>query len=158
MTKRIEFIDLEKEIEFLRDRYAFYWAALRTADLTKKCSCINEKTGPKYSCKSCLGSGHLYTDKLVKVDRARSTPGIDSISKIGNINTSGVSFIIEQRSRPKNTDWILELDLEEKTGTPRQPFKAIRAFKIQSAHPCRGKKGKISFWYCVAEERNFETK
>jgi len=104
-----------------------------------------------------MGTGHLFVDKLVKLQRARSAPGIDLLIKTGKINTSTVNFAVETRNYPKNTDWILELDLDESTGIPRQPFSVIRAYKIQEAKPKRGKNGRIEFWYCYTEERNFTT-
>lgn len=103
-----------------------------------------------------MATGYLFVDKLVKLQRARTTPGIDLLTEIGIVNTSTSTFILEQGAKPKNTDWILELDLNEDTGAPKQPISVIRSFKIQDSFPARGKDGRIEFWYCYTEERNFD--
>ena len=105
-----------------------------------------------------METGHLFVDKLVKIQRARSLPGIDLATQIGKVNTSSVTFVMENGSKPKNSDWILELDLDEDTGAPRQPISIIRTFKIQDAFPARGENSRIEFWYCHSEERNFKKK
>lgn len=102
-----------------------------------------------------MGTGHLYVDKLVKAQRIRSVPGGHLRTKLGKISTEIKNWVIESRNKPKSTDWILELDLNERTNAPKQPFSVVRAFSIQSAKPARGKRGRIEYWHCTAEERNF---
>jgi len=153
---RTEFVDLRKEIDFFRNRHGFFWVALRSAKLDTTCSCSDSYGISSSKCTMCMGTGHLFVDKLVKATRARYMPGVDILSEIGKVNTSSKTWVVHHNVKPKNTDWILELDLDESTGIPRQPFKVKRAFKLQNTFPARGPKGRIDYWYCFSEERNFE--
>jgi len=151
--RKIEFIDLRGEVDFIQKRYSFYWVALRSMYLNTKCPCFDGI--PNKKCSKCMGTGYLYVDKLVKAQNARTTPGLDFSTQIGKINTQTITWIIQHDKRPKTTDWILELDLDESTRIPRQPFVVKRSFAIQDAWPYRGKNGEIIYWYCLSEERNF---
>jgi len=160
LAKKITFIDLRKEIDTIREAVGFYWVALRTASLSQRCTeCLKsigaETEGPNPDCITCLGSGYPFVDKVTQGFRYLSTPGFDFATQIGNVNTEAEVFIIEHDKQPKSTDYIVELELNEVTGAPIQPFKITRVFKIQGAFPLRGDKGRIEFWRCFVEERNF---
>ncbi|RMG69772.1 MAG: hypothetical protein D6710_08275 [Nitrospirae bacterium] len=167
MKRKLGFIDLRKEIELLADNVGFSWVALRTIDLNTKCTECSKRVGNQYEtppeeCKTCFGTGHLYVDKLVRGFRDLSQPGFDFLSELGVVNTKTQVYIIEHDKYPKSTDFILELDLDEKTGQPKIPYKIQRVFKIQDAHPLRGGQpeghpGRIEFFRCFVEERNFGT-
>jgi hypothetical protein len=161
-VKKLTWIDLRKEIETLRDAVGFRWIALRSLDLTQRClECIkttNDSFDQPGSCSACMGSGFVFIDKLVKGFRYLSTPGFDFRSEIGILNTETQVYIIEHDKKPKETDFIFELELNEETGTPRQPFSVNRVFKIQNAFPARGDDGRIEFWRCFVEERNLTNK
>lgn len=135
--------------------------ALRSAKLDIRCTeCLKniggETEGPNPSCRFCLGTGYPYVDKLVQGYRYLATPGFDFRAQIGIVNTETNVFIVKYDKQPKSTDLIAELVLDETTGNPRQPFKISKMFKIQDAFPLRGDDGRIEFWRCFVEERNFD--
>jgi hypothetical protein len=153
-------LNFRKELELLRDTVGFTWAALRAQKLDEDCSECMRYIGGQYdqpspSCKTCLGSGHPFTDKLVKLYRYLSTPGFDHRTSIGNIGTRVDKCYLEYDEVPKEGDFVLELELNESTGVPVQPFNVIRAFEVEDAHPNRGVNGRVEFWTCRIEERNF---
>ena len=152
---KLDYIDLRKQIDFIQGRYSFFWGALRSIQLNSKCVCLDRYELPSNSCTKCMGTGHSYVDKLVRVQRARSQPGVDLRTEIGKVNTTTKTFVFEQDVRPKVGDYTLELNLDS-NGAPVQPFRIRRAYRIQNAWPARGKAGRIDYWYCLAEERNFD--
>ena len=155
--RRLTFLDLRKQVETLRKNTSFRWVALRTADLSKKCSsCLNKDQYEVGLCKRCFNTGHAFVDKLVSAHSSLSIPGVDFSGPIGQANTKIQYFYIEHNQRPKNTDFILELDINEKTGVPRQPFRIIRAYKINDTNPLKGIDGRTEFWRCFVEERNYD--
>jgi hypothetical protein len=161
MTKRLTFIDLRKELENIRDTAGFYWVALRTFNLNQQCQECKKYTPANYDqapkwCSFCMNTGHAFFDKLVMGYRYLSQPGFDYKTEIGTINTKTQVFILEHDKKPKNVDMILELDLNEATGAPRQPFSITRAFSIQDAQTMRGDNGRIEHFRCFVEERNFD--
>lgn len=166
MAKKLGFINLRKELATLRDHVGFRWTALRSADLNTPCIECSKKVPAQYdqvsgTCKSCLGIGYAYMDKLVPAFSYLGQPGFDFLSQIGFINTKTRVYIIEYGYKPKNTDYIMELDLDESTGIPRQPFVVTRTFKIQDSEVMRGGEptshvGAIDFWRCYVEERNLD--
>jgi hypothetical protein len=161
MVKRLSFLDLRKELATLESNVAFSWVALRSAQLGSQCSACMKRIGPQYgipspSCVRCLGSGYLFVDKLVRAYQPRPLPGVDFFSELGLVNTKTQAFFLKEPTKPKNTDFILELDLDEATGIPRQPFTITRIFSIQTAESLRGVKGRIEYWMALTEERNFD--
>jgi hypothetical protein len=161
MKKKITFINLRKEIETLRDNVGFYWVALRVIDLSKKTNQSSDKVPSNYDqpnpedSKSLL-INHSYSDKLVKAFRYLGSPGFDFLTQLGNINTRSATFIVEYDKQPKDTDFILELESDEETHIPYQPFNVVKVFKIQDSFPLRGDDGRIEFWRCHVEERNLD--
>jgi hypothetical protein len=154
-------LDFRKEMEFLRDSLGFAWAALRSQRLDEKCIECTKSVGAQYdqpnpSCKTCMGTGHPYVDKIVKVYRTLVTPGFDYLAEVGNINTTTSICYMEHDANPKEGDYILELELNETTMTPIQPFNVIRANRIQDSHDNRGIGGRIEYWACRLEEKNFD--
>jgi hypothetical protein len=161
MAKKLTFLDLRKEIDTILKSVGFSWVALRAVDLSTPCTECKKALGDHYdqvspTCTSCMGIGYLYIDKIVKGFRYMSSPGFDFRSNIGTLNTETQVYILEHDKAPKETDYILELDLDEATGSPIQPFKARKSFKIQSTFGARGDKGRIELWRCFVEERNLE--
>ena len=157
---KLNFIDLRKYFKELRDNVGFKWIALRSVDLTKPCTECERKMPDNYDqpyagCKRCIGIGYLYVDKLIKGYRYQNTPGMDVSENVGLINVQSQIYLLQHDSQPKPVDWILELQLNEKTLIPVQPFKIVSAFKINDSTPLRGDDGRIEFWRCVCEEKNF---
>jgi hypothetical protein len=160
VVKKISFFDIRKQIQVLRNNTSFGWVALRSAYLTKKCvKCGLESS--QYSeagtaCRFCLGTGHHYVDKLVRAHKTIAIPGIDLRTEIGVINTKTQYYYFESGSKPKSTDYVLELSTDVATNLPRQPFTIRRVFKITDTQALRGNSGRIEFWRCQVEERNFD--
>jgi hypothetical protein len=160
VNKKLSFLDIRKEISTLKDSAGFFWLALRSVVLTEPCIECSKAVGGNYdqpnpSCTTCLGIGYTWIDKIVKGFTYQFAPGFDFRSELGVINTQSRVYILEHDTFPKNKDYILELDLNEKTGKPKQPFKINRSFKVQGAFPHRGEEGRIEHWRCFTEERNF---
>jgi hypothetical protein len=154
-------LNFRKEINALKDTNGFNWAALRSVQLDQNCVECTKSVGAQYDqpspeCKTCMGTGHPYVDKIVKIYRYLSTAGFDHRSPIGNLSTRVDKCYIEHDARPKENDFVLELESNELTGVPVQPFNIIRVFQIEEAHPNRGTDGRIEFWTCTIEERNLE--
>lgn len=156
---KLDWIDLRKYFKELQNEMGFRWVALRSVDLTIPCAECKRKVADNYDqpysgCKTCLGIGYSYVDKLVKGYRYMASPGIDTKSNIGTLNIQSQNYVVQYNAVPKNVDWILELELDEKTMIPRQPFVITSAFKIDDAHPLRGIDGKIEYWKCRVTEKN----
>ena len=161
MAKKLTFLDLRKELDTMLKSVGFSWVALRSVDLTLPCKECKKPIGDQYdqpslTCTSCMGTGYLYIDKIVKGFRYMSSPGFDFRSNIGTLNTETQVYILEHDKMPKETDYILELNKNETTGVPAQPFQVTKAFKIQNAFAARGDNGRIEMWRCFVEERNLE--
>jgi hypothetical protein len=161
MAKKLTFLDLRKELDTMLESVGFSWVALRSVDLSTPCTECKKPTGDHYdqpspTCTSCMGIGYLYIDKIVKGFRYMSSPGFDFRSNIGMLNTETQVYILEHDKAPKETDYVLELNLDEDTGAPSQPFEVTKSFKIQSTFAARGDKGRIELWRCFVEERNLE--
>lgn len=163
MSKKLGFIDLRKEIELLAGATGFSWVALRSIDLSKPTTEAKKSLPSNYDQSNInfknIVSNYYFIDKLVKGYRYMAQPGFDYQSQIGTINTKTQVYIIAHDKKPKNTDYILELDLDEETGQPKQPFRIARVFNIQDAQPMRGGQprtitGGIEFWRCYTEEDN----
>ena len=156
------FINLEKEIDTLIKEFG-RWVALRSIDLSKPTKQAQELVAGQYD-QSNLDFAHVtknysYIDKLVRSYRYLAQPGFDYQTQVGTINTKLRIFIIESDKIPKNTDYILELDLDEKTGIPIQPFSITRVWRIQDSESlCAGQPtkhgGGIEYFRCFTEEDN----
>jgi len=163
MTKKLGFIDLKKEIKLLSESVGFSWVALRSVDLNKPTKEAQGSLPQNYEQSNLnynnIVSNYYFVDKLIKGYRYLAQPGFDYQAQIGTINTKTQVYIIEHDKMPKNTDFILELELDETTGQPKQPFSISRVFDIQDAQPMRGGQpktiaGGIEFWRCYVEENN----
>ncbi len=155
---QFDFIDLRKELEFLRAYEGHRWLALRIADLSKPCKAYMDKEAGNYDqpapyCKSCLGIGYSYIDKLIKGFRYQASPTLGFKGNIGVLDTETKIFILEYDAIPKRFDWILELDLDENTMQPKQPFRITNAFKIEDSLALRGEDGRIEFFRCNTKAR-----
>ena len=156
------FINLEKEVDSLLREYG-YWLALRSVDLSKRTKESIDLVPGQYDQDNPdfqkVLSSYTYTDKLIKGYRYLAQPGFDFQTQVGVINTKLRVFIIEADKMPKNTDYILELELDETTGIPVQPFSVRRVWSIQDAEPLRAGQpvshaGGIEFFRCFVEENN----
>jgi hypothetical protein len=151
-------LDLRKELRQLRETLGFRWVALRSVDLTKPCTECQKKVPDNYDsgfagCKSCMNIGYSYIDRLVRGYKFLGSQGLRYATNVGMLNDQEMTFILQHDATPKPVDWILELDLDETTLIPRQPFKVIAAYKIDDAHPQRGEDGRIEFWKCKVDKR-----
>ena len=154
-------LDLRKYFLELQQNEGFKWIAIRSADLTKPCTeCQNKEPSnndqPQAYCKTCLGIGFSFTDKLSKGFRYQAAPGFDNKSNLGILNLKTQVYMLAYDANPKPVDWILELQLNEQDGNPVQPFKITNAFKIEDALQMRGDHGRIEFWRCFVRERNLD--
>ena len=150
-------------MELLSESVGFSWVALRSVDLTRPAKEAQGSIPQNYDQTNInyqhIVSNYYYVDKLVRGYRYLAQPGFDYQSQIGSINTKTQVYILEHDTKPKNTDFVLELELDEATGQPKQPFSISRVFNIQDAQPMRGGQpktvsGGIEFWRCYAEEDN----
>lgn len=164
MTRKIGFIDLRKEIETLASHVGFRWLVLRKVDLTLPCTECKTRVPANYdqvpsACKSCMGIGFAFSDEILRGFRYLSNPGFDFLSQVALINTQSLVFILEHDKAPKDTDYLLEVVLDESTGDIIIPPKISRIYKIQDSLPMRGGQpgpvGRIEFYRCSVEERNF---
>ena len=147
--------NLIKELKELEKIGGFRWFGHRKADYTKKCSCISSGgiASPSPSCSRCLSTGYLFTDYLVKGYMWLGILGVEIGSAVGKISTQNRNVVL-QHNRPVNKfDFILELDSDPETGNPRQPFRIMRAFKVQDSMSLLGDDSRVEFWKCSVEER-----
>lgn len=161
MNNKLSFTDLREQVSLLKKNLGFAWVSLRSVDLSKRCTECTRTIEPQYdtpspSCTKCMGTGYLFVDKLIKSFRIRYISGTQISTEIGATSTDSNRYFIQHNERPKNTDFIMELDLDESTRLPRQPFRIRRAFKIQDAEPLRGTNGRIEYWSCMTEERSYD--
>jgi hypothetical protein len=103
-----------------------------------------------------MGTGHPFVDILAKCYRTIHSPGMDFLTQLGKINTRTHTYYFESRYKPKETDYIIELDFHAATGKLKQPFRATRLYKIQDVKAYIGQKSRIKYFRCTAEERNFD--
>ena len=154
-------LNLRNELSVLVKSSGFKWVALRAAQLDQPCNQCIIRAGELYettpsTCMKCLNTGYLFVDKLVRGYSYLTAAGRDFLSSVGNINTDLVIYIIEHNTRAKEGDYICELDIDESTETPRQPFKIIRTFKIQDSMDIRCDDGRIEYLKNYCEEYNFD--
>ena len=148
-------LPIRDALKVLSDTSGFRWIALRSQDRSKKCTkCLNSK---KTICTGCLSTGFLFVDKLIEAYSYLAVQGRDFLTEIGKVNTDTHIYILKHGSKPKEGDFIAELDLNEDTGEPRQPFAIRRYFKVQDSKEYRGQDGRIEYWRVYAEEHNFDT-
>jgi hypothetical protein len=157
---RLDFINLKKEFNVLKENMGFSWGALRSAKLDQKCTECAKSVGSQYdqpnpNCKTCMGIGYAYIDNLIKLRTSDRSSAKKFLFELGSVNTSNRDFFLESKLRPKEYDFILELHLDELTGSPIQPFKIRSVYKIQDVYQARGAGGATSYWHCLAETRNF---
>jgi hypothetical protein len=158
--RRLTLVDLKKEFNLLKDSTGFNWAALRCAQLDEKCIECSKSVGSQYSqpdpnCVTCLGTGHTFVDKIVKLRSSSRIAANKFMFEMGATHTDTKNFFLETRTVPKNTDYITELFLDETTGAPVLPFKIRQVYKIQNVYTPKGILGVSKFSHCIAEKRNF---
>lgn len=158
---KLDFIDLRNELKTLRDNVGFRWLALRSVDLSKPCGECQRKVPDNYDqsygrCKACLGIGYTYVDKLILGFSYRSLPlfQVRGQSVVGPMGIQNVKFILQHDSNPKPVDWIMELELNETTMVPVQPFKITSAYRIEDVTIYRSDSGRIDFFSCNVLEQN----
>lgn len=143
--------DLRAQIEALKPE-AFVWFALRQADRTKTCACVDDPN-LEGKCKRCLGTKHPFTDHLVKGYLWKRTPGVEYYTSAGRISTGLRNIVFEHDYPVQKFDQILELAMDPETGTPRQPFQIVRTYVLSDIMPLRGRGGRVEFWKGEVEER-----
>ena len=160
--KKFGFIDLEKEIGNVIENFG-EWIAIRSVDLTKRTREAEqsipaqyEQSNPDYQ---HIVANYYYVDKLARSFRYLAQPGFDYQTPVGTLNTKLRVVIVESDKLPRNTDYILELQLDENTGIPTQPFRIRRVWEIQDAEPMRAGQpvkhaGGIEYFRCFVEEDN----
>jgi hypothetical protein len=147
-------LPIRDAVKALSDVAGFRWVALRSQDRTKKCTKCQDT--PKLNCNSCLSTGFLFVDKIIQAYSYLAVQGRDFLTEIGKVNTDTHIYIIKHGAKPKEGDFIAELDLIESTGEPRQPFAIRRLFKVQDSKEYRGQDGRVEYWRVYAEEHNFD--
>lgn len=156
------FIDLKKEANDLIQEFG-QWVALRSVDLTAKTSEASDLVPGQYDQSNPdfqhVVSNYAYVDKLIQGFSYLAQPGFDHQTQIGALNTKLRVFIIRSDKQPKNTDFILEMELDETNGELKQPFSIRRVWSIQDAEPLRAGQptlhaGGIEFFRCFVEEDN----
>lgn len=158
---KLNYIDLRKELRILRDTMGFRWVALRSVDLSKPCNQCKAKTPDNYDqghsrCNACLGIGYTYIDKLIQGYKYTQTPEflIRGASPVGPHGIQTVHYLLQDGANPKYVDWILELELNETTLIPIQPFRITSAFKIEDVATFRSDMGRIEFFNCLVQEQH----
>jgi hypothetical protein len=154
-------IDVKEEFRVLLEQAEFRWVALRAADLTKKCMYCFMRGGPQYQdnssvCDKCMGTGHRYTDRIVKTYSYQTSRAFDRLTNIGVLSNNTEIYVFEGDAYPKNTDFVLELDSDETTRIPRQPFAITRMMKINDVQDLREIDGTIAYWRCFVTKYNFD--
>ena len=147
-------LSIKKELDELSKTSGFRWVALRSQDRTKKCTKCSAET--RLKCVSCLGTGFLFIDKLVEGYSYLAVHGREFRSEIGRVSTNTPVYILKDTSKPKEGDLVAELDLDEETGIPRQPFRIRSLFLIQDSKEYRGESGEIEFFRLYTKEQNFD--
>jgi hypothetical protein len=132
--------------------HMFAWYGFRHQDVNKACKHANDDD--KRNCKRCMGSGFLFTDYLVKAYISLSSPGVEYIASVGKLSTSTKYAYISSAYEIAKGDYLIELELDRKTGIPIQPFTIREKYVIgASPMPIRGKNGRLVYWKCFIEER-----
>lgn len=134
-------------------RDGFSWYGLRSVDLNKKCGCVGPDNRVQPGCKRCLQMGYVFTDFLIKGYFWVESPGFEYQAMPTPIATSTANFMGFHQYPIKKWDLLLELDLDNETGEPVQPFKINRTYVISSSAPIRGKNSRVEFYRCFLEER-----
>ena len=139
----------------------FRWLGLRRADLSSSCACVKDNRdghrAPTRSCRRCLGTGHLFTDYLVKGYLWRSYfTGTEYASGPGRIATQGRNLILPHDQPAKKFDLVLVLDLDPETGEPRQPFRIVENHVIVDVFNVIGQNGRSEFYRCTLQERSID--
>lgn len=152
----IKYLNFARELERLaRVGGSFTWVALRTPDLSKKCSCGGKgikDTLP--GCKRCFDTGYLFYDCLVKCYGWPAVLGVEFFTPAGKLATQNKNYIIESDRIITTESYILELDIDKATGKPLQPFKIERAYKVQDYALIKARDDKPAFWKVTAEQRS----
>ena len=158
---KMNFIDLRKELRLIRDNVGFSWVALRSVDLSIPCIECQAKVAANYDqapgfCKTCLGIGYTFIDKLVLGFKYRpvSLFQVRGQNNVGPIGVQTVSYVLQYNANPKPVDWILDLQLNETTQTPVQPFVIKSAYRIEDVTIMRSDFGRIEFFKCGVLEQN----
>ena len=151
-----KYLNFAKELERLsKVGGSFTWVALRTPDLTKKCSCAGKGTKDSVpGCNRCFDTGYLFVDCLVKCYAWPAVLGVEFLTPPGKISTQNKNYVIEADRNITTESYILELDIDKDTGKPNQPFKIERAYKIQDFALIKARDDKPAFWKVSAEQRN----
>lgn len=156
-----ERIDLKDELKFILEELQPHFVALRSAQLDQKCPECAKRSGEQYvavsaTCMACLNTGHLFIDKLLSVYSYKASSGYERLAEIGVITADAMIYIVQGGHHPKEGDKICELDLDEDTGEPKQPFRIRRIFNIQNAKELRGEDGRIEYFKLYCEEYNLD--
>lgn len=139
----------------------FHWVVLRSAHLDGFCECIKE-VERQYSkatsnCRRCLGSGRLFTDFLIKGIQYIPTPQFrsdESQKGPGVLHNEGFRYLISVKDRiPKETDFLIEIDLDKDTGNPVTPISVVTVYDITNVRVLWGDKGREEFYSVTTKAR-----
>lgn len=149
--KKLSWIDLKETLKELNHTSGWTWNAIRTADRSKKCLCV-EASGEARgqadpNCKRCFGTGYKFTDYIVRSYHWTETYGRDSYASLQVKNA-----VIQWNHVPKLHDYLLLLDIDPTTGEPLVPYKIARVFKISDYKKLHDQETKLCYWRLYLEE------
>lgn len=145
-------IDLRKEIHDLIETRG-HWIVLRQSYPGRMCPCVNPATGDATkNCNTCFGSGRAFVDRFVKGRKAarmgfRQGGASESRSPIGVASAPDGVFYIEYHEKPSQSDFVLEIALDNEYQEPLLEFKVMSVYDVNEAVEYRDQKGRIE--YCA---------
>jgi hypothetical protein len=148
---KLSFIDLRKTIEELNHTSGWVWCAIRVADRTKKCQCVQtSEQGYQMAdpnCRRCFKTGYKFTDHVVRAFHWAF--GFGMVDRL----TTHMQNAVVQWNRPLTTsDYFMTLALDPETGEPTVPYRVTRTFAITDTRQLIDKNN-LSYWRIYVEDR-----
>lgn len=129
-----------------------HWGVHRSALLNKKCPCLSRDNGKTNSaCRRCLGTGHMFVDYIVKLDKRTFSPEFVRDAGVGEARVGDFRYYLERIVPVKQDDLILEVELDESTLLPVQPFRIREAYRVKAVEDMRDRGGRLEFVQLVVD-------